>query len=84
MVSTFDAAYYDVVPTERLVYAYEMHLNDKKISASLATLQLAAEGAGTRLKVTEQGVFLDGCDDAGSRERGTSFLLDSLGASLED
>ncbi len=32
--------------------------------------------------VTEQGAFLDGYDDAGSREQGTGFLLDRLGASL--
>ncbi len=82
-VSTFDATYFDVVPDERLVYAYEMHLDARKISVSLATVQLRAEGAGTRLVVTEQGAFLDGYDDAGSRERGTGFLLDRLGASLE-
>ena len=35
MVSTFDAVYFDVVPDERLVYAYEMHLDDRKISVSL-------------------------------------------------
>jgi hypothetical protein len=34
--------------------------------------------------VTEQGAFLDGYDDAGSREDGTSHLLDALGASLKD
>jgi hypothetical protein len=34
--------------------------------------------------MTEQGAFLDGYDDAGSRERGTQFLLDALGRSLED
>jgi hypothetical protein len=33
--------------------------------------------------VSEQGAFLDGYDDAGSRERGTGFLLDRLGASLQ-
>ena len=82
MVSTFDAVYFDVVPNERLVYAYEMHLDDRKISVSLATMELQPEGAGTRLVVTEQGSFLDGYDDAGSRERGTGFLLDRLGASL--
>ncbi len=32
--------------------------------------------------MTEQGAFLDGYDDAGSREHGTGFLLDKLGASL--
>ena len=34
--------------------------------------------------VTEQGAFLDGYDDAGSREQGTGLLLDALGASLVD
>jgi uncharacterized protein YndB with AHSA1/START domain len=82
VVSTFDAIYQDVVPNERLVYTYVMHLNDKKISVSLATLQLKAEGAKTRLLVTEQGAFLDGYDDAGAREHGTSHLFDALGKSL--
>ena len=84
VVSTFDATYHDVVPGERLVYTYEMHLDDKKISVSLATLQLMASGARTTLRVTEQGAFLDGYDDAGSREHGTGLLLDALGASLAD
>jgi len=84
MVSTFDATYHDVIPNERLVYTYELHLNDKKISVSLATLQLKSAGGKTTLKVTEQGAFLDGYDDAGSREHGTGLLLDALGASLMD
>jgi uncharacterized protein YndB with AHSA1/START domain len=84
LVSTFDATYHDVIPDERLVYSYEMHMDDKKISVSLATMQLTAEGKKTTLKVTEQGVFLESYDDAGSREQGTGFLLDALGASLKD
>lgn len=85
MVSTFDAVYYDIIPQERIVYAYEMHQDDRKISVSLATLQLKPAGAGrTTLTVTEQGAFLDGYDDAGSREEGTGVLLDRLGASLRD
>jgi uncharacterized protein YndB with AHSA1/START domain len=83
MVSTFDALYFDVVTNERLVYAYEMHLDDRKISVSLATIELEPAGAGTRLVVNEQGAFLDGYEDAGSREHGTGFLLDRLGASLK-
>ena len=84
-VTTFDATYHDVIPNERLVYSYQMHLDDKKISVSLATLQLKAEGAKTTtLMVTEQGAFLDGYDDAGSREQGTGHLLDALEASLKD
>jgi len=50
---------------------------------SLATLQLAAAEGRTTLKVAEQGAFLDGYDDAGSREHGTGLLLDALGASLQ-
>jgi uncharacterized protein YndB with AHSA1/START domain len=83
VTSTFDAVYHDIVPNERLVYTYEMHLDDRKISVSLATLQLKPAGARwTTLSVTEQGAFLDGYDDAGSRERGTGMLLDRLGESL--
>jgi uncharacterized protein YndB with AHSA1/START domain len=83
VVSTFDAYYHDVVPEERLVYSYVMHLNERKISASLATFEFHEAGSGTRLIMTEHGAFLDGYDDAGSRERGSNFLLDSLGRSLE-
>jgi uncharacterized protein YndB with AHSA1/START domain len=84
VVSTFDARYHDVIPGERLVYSYEMHMDDKKISVSLATMQLKAAGARTTLVVTEQGAFLDGYNDAGSREEGTRHLLEALGASLTD
>jgi uncharacterized protein YndB with AHSA1/START domain len=84
VITTFDAVYHDIVPRERIVYAYEMHLDDRKLSISLATLQIKWEGASrTRLLVDEQGAFLDGYDDAGSRERGTSDLLEKLGASLK-
>jgi uncharacterized protein YndB with AHSA1/START domain len=84
VVSTFDAVYFDVIPNERIVYAYEMRLDERKISVSLATFELLRDGAGTRLVLTENGAFLDGYDDAGSRERGTQFLLDALGQSIQD
>jgi uncharacterized protein YndB with AHSA1/START domain len=80
--SCFDAVYFDVIPNTRLVYAYEMHLNGTKISVSLATLELSPAPGGTRLVVTEQGSFLEGYADNGSRAQGTGFLLDQLGASL--
>ncbi|MGO4834471.1 SRPBCC family protein [Rhizobiaceae sp. 2RAB30] len=80
----FHALYHDIVPDERIIYSYDMHLDDTRISVSLATVELAAEGAGTRLTFTEQGAFLDGYDDVGSRERGTRELLDALGASLAE
>jgi uncharacterized protein YndB with AHSA1/START domain len=86
VVTDFQAHYLDIVPLRRIVYAYTMHVDDKKISVSLATVELEpaqiGKKAGTRMRVTEQGAFLDGYDDAGSRERGTGDLLDKLERSL--
>ena len=83
MVSDFQATYFDIVPNERIVYTYDMYVNTKKLSVSLATIQVIPEGATTRLVITEQGVFFDGNDDAANRERGTQGLMDKVVASVE-
>ena len=83
MVTAYEATYFDIVPGERIVYAYEMHLDGRKISVSLATLQFRPSGTGAMLGMTEQGAFLDGYDDNGSRERGTRDLVDKLGTFLQ-
>jgi hypothetical protein len=59
-----------------------MHLDEVRISVSLATVEFQASGPGTRMTFTEQGVYLDGYDDAGEREHGTGELLDQLGEVL--
>ena len=82
-VSRFDATYFDIVDQERIVYAYEMHLNDVRISVSLATIEFKEAPGGTRLLLSETGAFLDGYDDVGSREHGTNFLMDRVGESLK-
>ena len=81
-VHSFDARYHDIVPNQRIVYAYDLYLDDKRISVSLATVEFKPEGAGTRLIFTEQGAFLDGHDTSAPREQGTGDLLDALGAEL--
>jgi uncharacterized protein YndB with AHSA1/START domain len=81
-IHAFEAQYYDIVPDQRIIFGYDMHLDDTRISVSLATVELTPSGSGTRLKFTEQGAFLDGFDDPGGRERGTIELLDALGAEL--
>jgi uncharacterized protein YndB with AHSA1/START domain len=80
---TFDARYQDIVPDERIVYAYDMHRDETRISVSLATVELAPAGAGTRLLFTEQAAFLDGQDTPAERERGTGTLLENLDAELQ-
>jgi uncharacterized protein YndB with AHSA1/START domain len=79
---TFEARYQDIVPEERIVYVYDMHLADRRISVSLATVELKPAGDGTRLIFTEQGAFLDGLDTPELREQGTGTLLDALGEEL--
>ncbi len=83
-VTDFDAHYHDIVPSRRIVYSYAMHLDERRISVSLATIELEPDGAGTRLRLTEQGAFLDGYEDGGSRERGTGSLINSLEAALRE
>ncbi|HEU0243424.1 MAG TPA: SRPBCC family protein [Candidatus Limnocylindrales bacterium] len=79
---TFDAVYHDIVPGERIVYTYGMTMNGRPISASVATIVLVPTATGTHVRLTEQGVFLDGLDQNAARERGTNELLDALAASL--
>ncbi|NDL60031.1 SRPBCC family protein [Phytoactinopolyspora mesophila] len=79
---TFEARYWEIIPEERIVYSYDMHLDDTRISVSLATVELRPQGSGTMLVFTEQGAFLDGHDNVGGREQGTAELLDALGVEL--
>ncbi|RYG53104.1 polyketide cyclase [bacterium] len=75
----YEAIYQDIVPNERIISTYEMYLDGQRISVSIATTELLADGNGTKLKFTEQAVFLDGLDKASDREAGTKMLLDGLG-----
>jgi uncharacterized protein YndB with AHSA1/START domain len=82
-VFTFEALYQDIVPDERIVYSYDMHLGETRISVSLTTVEFKPSGDGTRLILTEQGAFLDGHDDPALRTQGTGGLLDALGEELQ-
>jgi uncharacterized protein YndB with AHSA1/START domain len=80
---SFDAVYQDIVPGRRIVYTYDMHRDDARISVSVATVEIQAAGEGTRLTLTEQGVFLDGLDTSAAREHGTNVLMDELGVLVQ-
>jgi uncharacterized protein YndB with AHSA1/START domain len=82
-VFTYDALYQDIVDGERIVYTYYMLMDDTRISVSVATVEFAPSGDGTRLTYTEQGAFLDGHDTAEQRQSGTGTLFDKLGEVLE-
>jgi uncharacterized protein YndB with AHSA1/START domain len=79
---TYEASYQDIVTGERIVYAYAMHVDETRISVSLATVEISPAGNGTRLTFTEQGAFFDGHEVPAQREQGMGTLLDALGAEL--
>jgi len=82
-VHAFKAIYQDIVPNQRIIYTYDMALDDVRISVSLASFELIADGDHTLLKLTEMGAYLDGFGDGNAiRKEGTSILLDNLGAHL--
>jgi len=67
-VHSFHGYYQDIVPDQRIIYTYDMHLDETRISVSLATVEFTPAGRGTRLIFTEQGAFLDGYDNPAPRE----------------
>ncbi|QCB94454.1 SRPBCC family protein [Cellulomonas shaoxiangyii] len=81
-VSRYVATYTDVVEPERFVLTYDMWLDGAHISTSVATYELTADGDGTHLRYTEQGVHLDGPDSAEGREEGTRGIFDVLAVHL--
>jgi uncharacterized protein YndB with AHSA1/START domain len=82
-VYTYESRFHDIVPDERIVYTYELHADEARISVSVTTIEFRGEGATTRLALTEQGVFLDGHDTVAQREEGTRSLLESLAHLLD-
>jgi uncharacterized protein YndB with AHSA1/START domain len=78
----FDGVTYDIVPDERIVFAYEMYQSGERASVSLGTVEIEQVGDKSTLTYTEQGVMLDGIDTAAGREGGTAWLLDNLGKYL--
>jgi uncharacterized protein YndB with AHSA1/START domain len=78
-VHLMKARYFDIVPGERIVYAYEMLLDETRISVSLVTVTFEALAArNTRMLFTEQVVFLDGHGDVAERQEGTEAGFELL------
>lgn len=81
--SDFQCRYHDIVPDSRIIYAFDMYVDGKKISVSLASVEFIALGTRTRLKFTEQIVHLDGYPTPEDREIGSGFLMDNVAAYIE-
>lgn len=78
----YASVFQDIVPGERIITSYVMHVDGRRISVSQATVGFRPSGTGTHLVLTEQGVYFDGPEAAAGRAEGTSAMLDVLGESL--
>ena len=80
----FRSRYHEIADAERIVYAYDMLLDQRLVSVSLATIEFRRgdDGGGTHLVFTEHGAFFDELEDPADREHGTGLLLDGLQAFL--
>jgi uncharacterized protein YndB with AHSA1/START domain len=75
-------SYQDIVTNERIVTASTMSFGNKRISASLITIEFIPTDTGTDLICTHQGVFFEGADGPQIREAGWHKLLEQLAAEL--
>ena len=86
---SYRSVFWDVVPGSRLVFGYELMLNDVRRWVSLVTIELSpvASVAGTRLRHSEQYVFLayaeDGAHDVAHLKGSTQLQLNGLAAALD-
>lgn len=80
---TNDTVYLDILDGRRIMFAYAMTFDGAPMSSSLVSITLEAEGAGTKLTLTEQGAYLPGFEDSAGREQGTRELLDALGREID-
>lgn len=80
--SRFQSTYTDIVEHQRIVFTYDIWVDDRHMSTSVTTIVLEPNARGTELTYTEQGVHFDGLDTVEGREAGTRGLLDNLGAFL--
>ena len=78
-----EGRFLEIVENERIVSAGTMHRADVRISLTLCTVELAADGDGTRLKLTDQSAFLDGRERPDERRKGWGKVLERLGKFLQ-
>ncbi len=79
---TNEGTHLDIVPNRRVVTASMMTLGDKRISASLVTIELLPTDQGTDLICTHQGAFFEGADGPQMREAGWRKLFEQLAKEL--
>ena len=77
-----EGRYLDIVENARILSAGTMHDGETRTSTTLCTIELIADGKGTRVILTDQSDFLDRRETPSDRESGWGTILDGLEAYL--
>jgi len=77
-VQRIEKVFFDIVTGQRIVFAYDIEVDGRRLSVSLVTVEFFASQRGTRMVYTEQLAYLDGHEDRAQRLRGTEESLDRL------
>lgn len=85
--SLYRAQFYLIEPKEQLVFTYDMVMNGKLFSVSIASVEIeSVSSQESKLKFTEQVAFLgdvEGGAGVASRKEGTQLLLNRLSDYVE-
>ncbi len=74
--------YEEIQPNERIVTAFTMDMDGRRISASLVTVELLPSGTGTDLILTSQGAYFEGGPGPQMIEAGWRSLMEKLAKEL--
>jgi len=75
---TYEAVYREIVPDTRIVFSYDIHIEGRHGSSSLASLEISPHGEACAIRYSEQGIFLDGLDSPRGRFNGATLRLARL------
>lgn len=77
---TYEARYAEIATNERILTTSTLHSGDQLSTVSVTSVEFSAAGEGTRVVLTEHGMYLPGQEQPDWREHGTAQQLDTLAA----
>lgn len=82
-LQVIEKVFFDIVDAQRIVFAYDISLNERRLSVSLVTVEFLPTSTGTHMTYVEQLTYLDGHEDSAARLLGTQGGLDRLALHLQ-
>jgi len=75
---TFTADFRDIVADQRILYSSQLTAGDQLSTVTATAIEFEPTADGTRLVITEHGMFLPGQEKPEWRQQGTAQQLDAL------